>query len=443
MQLRVRLIPESLRGVVRTEGKRNVIHVVFGTALAQGMTVAATPVLTRIYSPAEYGVFALYLALVGFLGANACLRYNFAVPLPEDDESADRLVYLSMLVGLGVAAIGLGLIAAFADEFARWLGEPRLAGLLWLVPLGVAAEGLRTAFRFAAIRRRDHRRLAQNDVGQAAVRAVSQIGLGMVSPVAFSLMIGDVVARTMSAIVLSMRVVPKLVHTIGSTGLQELTGLARRYKSLPMMSAPATALNSATMQLPVILLAQQHGPSVAGLFALAQRIVGMPIFLVAGSIGQVYLGRAAEIRRTSGRSLETIFRSTTIMSFIVAAVVMAPAVFLASFAMPSVLGRDWADAGGFVRILLPMYVLNFVATATGPTLLVLERQDVQLARELLRFIAMIGALVLVIVMGGGPRAGLWAVSTAGTVGYAIYVVTGYNATRTGRVHGHDASPPQG
>ena len=67
---------------------RHVLVLVTGTTLAQLLAVAASPILTRLYSPEEFGLLTVYTAVLYIFALMGTLQYENAIPLPEDEESA-------------------------------------------------------------------------------------------------------------------------------------------------------------------------------------------------------------------------------------------------------------------------------------------------------------------------------------------------------------------
>ena len=49
--------------------KANVLTFMTGTAIAQIITVAASPVLTRLFTPKAFGAFGVYLSIVSIVTA--------------------------------------------------------------------------------------------------------------------------------------------------------------------------------------------------------------------------------------------------------------------------------------------------------------------------------------------------------------------------------------
>jgi len=407
---------------------RDVLKLVAGTAVAQLILILVAPILTRLYDPDEFGLFALYYALVSYGNSIASLRYEFAIPLPQDDEDGRRLLYLTIvLTGLFSTTL-MCLLVLGHDAFVGWLGEPKFIGLLWVVPVGVFFESMRVACRQGAIRFKNYQSLAQNDAGQAMLRAASQIGLGA-ARLNGGLIFGDILGRIGGASALLLRAVPGFGHTILSTSLADLRRLAARYRRFAILSTPATFLNSATLYLPMVVITRVYGLTAAGFYALTQRLIGIPLLLLGKSILQVYFGRAAELRRTGTRSIERLFLRTFRGTFFVGFVVIAPIGLVGSWATPLVFGEAWTEAGVYLRILLPMYIVRFAANGVGPTLEVLERQDLALGREAFRFGTTLGALGVVIAAGGSSRHAMWSLSVAGTLGYGVYLWTSWRAIR--------------
>ena len=61
---------------------RSVFVLMSGTTIAMIVPVAAAPFLTRLYSPHDYGVFALYVSIVTVFSVPIGGNYDAAVMLP-------------------------------------------------------------------------------------------------------------------------------------------------------------------------------------------------------------------------------------------------------------------------------------------------------------------------------------------------------------------------
>ncbi len=62
----------------------NILRIFLGTVLGQASSVLAAPILTRLYSPAEFGTLAVFSALLFTFSSIAALRYEMAFTLVEE-----------------------------------------------------------------------------------------------------------------------------------------------------------------------------------------------------------------------------------------------------------------------------------------------------------------------------------------------------------------------
>ena len=98
---------------------RSVSFLAGGTAAGQAITVLAAPLLTRLYSPEDFGLLAVYTSLLMTIGVIASLRYQLAIPLPKSDEEAAHVVVLSLFIVLGIS------LASFITFFKVLRGQPK------------------------------------------------------------------------------------------------------------------------------------------------------------------------------------------------------------------------------------------------------------------------------------------------------------------------------
>src|SRR5690606_17674747 len=110
---------------------RNVGVLAGGAALGQGITLLAAPLLSRLYSPDDFGLLAVYASLLGILSVAANLRYELAIPLPEGDEEAAQVLGLSLAVTVVVSLLAALVVWALGERLLGLIGSPALRPYLW------------------------------------------------------------------------------------------------------------------------------------------------------------------------------------------------------------------------------------------------------------------------------------------------------------------------
>ncbi|HTG48191.1 MAG TPA: lipopolysaccharide biosynthesis protein [Actinomycetota bacterium] len=414
----------SLQARFRRDTAGAVAGLSVATAIGQGLSLLAAPILARLVSPADFAVFGVYIALFSWLASIVCLRYEQAIVLPADDEDGAGVFSLALLSAVAVSACALVLVIGFGAPISRALGVPSLHGLLPLLPVGLLATGAVVAMNYLALRRKTYGPVMRSKIAQGVGTAAGQISLtaaGMGGP---GLVVGDVIGRITG--VLPYLRLHGLVDAIRSASTDQIRRLARRYRRFPLISGPSSLINSAGLVAPVLLLTALFGARVGGLYTVALRLVGGPLDLVAASVAQVYVAQFGELLRT-GEAMATrrLFRTYTFRLLKWGALPVLALAVLAPWLFGLVLGARWQEAGEFTRVLTPLFLADFAAYPLSQTLNLLERQGLQFAWDTGRLLGVIASIAI------GHALGWSALTTVAVLGvtmaafYALLAVLGY------------------
>ena len=369
--------------------KRAVTVSVTGAALGQLIVLAASPLVTRLYTPQDFGVLGVFSALLGILGIAVSLRYELAIPLAEDAASVANLLALSLLATLLVSSlIGLALWP-WGEEITRWFNAEPLYPLLWLLPVGLIATGCARSLTHWAIRRQAFGRISRNQISRSLGRVVAQIGFGLLALGPLGLLVGQIIGQSAGISTLALAFYRSEGRTLRAIRLGEMARAAARFSNLPTLATGAALLNNGGRLAPALLVATLYGVEVAGWFALAQRILQAPDFLSV-AVARVYLGEAPR-RARGGEGMYALFKATS-WRLLVFGILSLGAVIVAGpqlFAL--VFGSVWMEAGRFAQLLAIATLGQLVTSTVSQTLTVLGRQDVQFTWDAVRF----GALLLV------------------------------------------------
>ena len=272
---------------------RSVVTLASGTAIGQLLLFLAVPVLTRLYTPADYGALAVYSSTLTVLVVLASLRYEAAILLPQDEDTAASLLALTFLLLAVTAAIVSLLVWLAGDAFVAVVKVPALRPYRWLLPVGFIGAGMYQALSYWAIRRGEFGRVARTKLSQGVGQVVSQVGLGAAGAGAPGLLIGDVIGRVAGGGGLALLALGGRSHARVTRA--SVLSAASRYRRFPLLTTWSGLLNVGSLQLPSILFSASFGAAAAGLYALSFKMLVLPTMLVGQAVGQVFLSRAAPL----------------------------------------------------------------------------------------------------------------------------------------------------
>ena len=388
-----------------------------GTLLGQLAVLLTAPLLTRLYSPDEFGLLGIFASLTGILGAAITLRYDFAIPLCATDSAAAHLVVVAMTATVGLTML-FGLAAwLFAPWLALVTDTPALPGTIWLLAVALITWGLAQSLSFWSIRRGAYRTNAANNVWRLVVQAAAPLGLSGMG--GLGLVLG-VVAGNVASFGHFLLTLPAGDRArLRAVRPRRIWLLARRHLQYPIFAAPSALLQNVGRSLPTMLMAVVYGPAAAGWFALAQRMLEVPVLLLARSASVVFLG---ELRGLEGAAVRGLFLRTLGRFLALGVLGMAPLLLLGPALFALIFGEEWRTAGTMVQCLVPAQLARFVAVPISQALNVYRRQDIHLLTGALN----LGAIGLAFAFGSAfswsPPATLILFSLGSALTYLVYLM---------------------
>ena len=370
---------------------RNVGVLATGTAISQAIPIAISPILTRLYTPEEFGAIGLYMAFVAVLSVIATGRYELAIPLTATEEEAASIAIFTLKLCATVSALLYAPIIAFDDFIVQAIGNQDLKVWLYLLPLTVLATGAYNTFQFYYNRSGRYRQMAENRVQNSAFTSLSNLLLG-IGHVKGGMILGGTIGQTVAALLIGRGVWRWNKSTISKSDWGKQRQVANRFINHPKHIAPAQLLGAVAQQIPIFLVGSLFSLTTAGFFSLAYRTVSIPSTLIANAIGDVYRQRIAVAHRENGefRGIFTrTLRTTALISLppFVILYVSAPSLF------EYVYGATWRIAGEYAQILILASFFQFVLTPLDKGAVVMGATKYIFYWQLTRFI---GGLMLIV-----------------------------------------------
>lgn len=344
---------------------RNVLTLLSGTAIAQLIPLLATPVLTRIYTPEQFGALAILLAVANPLSLLVCGRYDLTVVLPRDDERANVLARLALLLAMVVSLLLGGLLWSFREPLSGLMGGEVALPPVLLAPLLFLLMGFFQPLNNWLIRKQAFRAMSVNKMVQTTGITLVSLGLGWWA-FEHGLMVGYVAGWALYVAFGAMQVRWKgfRFRPLQFAAMREA---AMAYRSFPLYNALPAVMNTATLSIPVFLLTRVFDEQVTGQFNLCRQTIFLPVTFFATSFMQVYMQRASSTVAAGGAVLPSLRRSVQLLGGLALALVLV-LLTAGPFLFGLVFGAQWTEAGTYARILALPIALQFVVVPLTPLL---------------------------------------------------------------------------
>lgn len=359
----------------KTSFASDVLTLVGGTTFAQIITIISVPILTRLYGPEEFGVWALYISITGIISVISCMRYDYSIMLPESDKDAVNLLGLSLLAALIISSLTLPVICYFKQPILNLLNSPQMSNYLWLVTPFVFVNGIFLALNNWNSRTKQFKRLSLARVFNSVSTTGTQMGYGLLGNSSTGGLIGGSVAGiSVATIVLGGQIWRDDKNLIKENiSWKKIWEGFRRYQKFPLIDSWSALMNTISWQLPSFLLAAFFSPAIVGFYSLGFRLLQLPMNFIGSSISQVFFQRAS-IAKSDGTLeslVENVFRSLVVIGMfpILILTIVGSDVFTIIF------GEAWAEAGVYAQILSIWTFVWFISSPLSSIYVVMEKQQ--------------------------------------------------------------------
>lgn len=384
---------------------RSISLLLGGGALAQIISIVSLPILSRIYLPSEFGIFAVFLSVVTLVSVVACLRFDVAISLPKSDKESRALFVLSCFFTAVVSFLTLGVVLGAGSVIEEYALYP----VAWWMPLAILCTSLFSACQFYANKQRQFKDIAKARLLQASVCVLAQFFCGLyLGGSGSGLVIGYLFGCLFGAVFLFyLSVLPGFRF---SFGFYYLVAIFKKYQKFPRYSVWESLANSAGVNLSLVFIAFMSGGADAGFFMMAMKLLGAPMSLLGGAVGQVYLSEASIAERVGELKKCTKKFIINLFKFGVGSLVFFSIVALKL--VPYVLGSEWVRVGEVIIWMIPWFALQLIASPVSMIVYIKERQELMLALTVFGLIIRLGSVFFTSAFMPGYVLEIYAVASA-------------------------------
>lgn len=371
---------------------KNTLKLISGNFVAQLLGILLIPVITRLFTPGDFGIFQLFLSISSIVVVFCCLSYQLAIMLPKEDEDAAQIVALCCMLIIIISVITGIIFILFSDPIGKMLNAPEISPYLIFLPIAIFFNGLYVVRTYWLSRKQTFGLIAASQIVNSVSSKAVQIGLGIYSPSPLGLIAGLITGYVASLAILVKQVKDDffLFRKVTVKGMRDL---AIQYKRFPIYSSWSTLANTLSTQVVTFFLVFFFNPAIVGYYAIANMVVFLPMGLIGSAMSQVFFQKACDEKNRTG-SVKNIVREIQQRLISLGMFPMFILIIIGTDLFTFVLGAQWFVAGQYAGILAPWLLFVFIASPLSLIFDVLERQNVELGFNLLILVSRIAALAI-------------------------------------------------
>jgi O-antigen/teichoic acid export membrane protein len=340
-----------------------------GVGIGKAIGFLTLPVITRIYTPEDFGVLAVFTTAILLIVPLSTLLYSITIPLPKTDGIAVNIVFLCSVLILFITGLLSVLFFFFGDLIFGFFNMEEIAAYWWVLIIGIFTASFYELMTHWATRVMAFAEVAKTKVWQASISAILKIGLGLLGLKPVGLLIGDVGQRGGGVLSLFRKFYEKFKSNLKYVTFNKIKFLLRYYIDLPKYRLPSQFLLKLSSQAPVLYFAFQFGQEETGQLSLSLAMIALPITLLANSTGKAYYAEVSKLGPKMKMKIKRITFDIVKKMIVIGLLPTAIILFFGPFLFKLIFGSEWYLAGLYSRILSIYMLMSF---ATNPLMHVLN-----------------------------------------------------------------------
>ena len=335
--------------------KKNILKLFTGTGIAQILPILSAPLLTRLYQPQDFGIYATFFAFSAIVSIIATFRLEVAIVIPKKDDESNTLLFLVLISSFAVSTLVLvATLTVYNLDFI----DINVGGYIHLIALSVLVHSWYKGFYFTSLRYKLFNVLAYNRI----IISISVLLLSITIPLIHKGPLGLIISNIVAYIIgLSILIVVNNKSYI-IMRIKNLRDTFLLHKNYPIYDMPSALFIQLSNRLPIILLSNFFPIKLIGQYSLTQRMLDLPVSFISTAISDTFKQKASEEYNYNGECLN-IFIETRNLLIILSIVPYIIIQFYSPIIFSFIFGPEWVIAGEYAQILALMFLLRFI---TGP-----------------------------------------------------------------------------
>jgi len=358
-----------------------------GSSIAQAIPIAVSPILTRIYTPEDFGLFALFMSLSSILSVIATARYELAIMLPKKDEDAINIVVLSLIISLLVSLTALFIVFFFNTFLTSLLGNPRISSWLYLIPITVLLTGTYQSFNYWNNRKKKYKQLATSRVIRSGTVASSNMIMGVGGLGSSGLILSGIFGSVIATIFLGKVFFKKDREIVKSINKFKIFILMKKYIKFPQFDLPSAVIYTLYTNMAIVFFSKFFEVSVSGYYFFANRIIRTPFSFMISAFSDVFYQKLSTNKDYN--SMVNEVNSISIKLFKITFIPFLIIIYSSFCYVEFIFGKQWSDLYIYIDIFaLPIYI-GLILAPYGHILKIINRQEISMYLHLFRFLILV------------------------------------------------------
>jgi len=398
-----------------------------GSLISQLINFSVIPILSRLYTPSEYGMYSFYLSLYYIFSIISMGRYDLAIFQAKTNKEAIYVLQTSILLSV-LFMVSFYMLSPIIYTFINFLyNEKNLSSYFFLIPLHIFIANLGLLLYNFYNREGVYSKLFLFHISSAITKATFSILLKIILKLN-GLIISLFIASFSSFLVLSKDLKIFKMH---SFSVKKMFFVLNKYKKYPKYSIASGFLENFSAQLPTLIIVKFFGMESAGYYFMARNIAIIPTSLISSTFAKIFREEASKefrIYQNAKNTWKKFLAILLVVSFLISLMFL-----FCAFLVPYFLGEKWVNTSLYIQLLIPIIFFQILVSPLSSILFITNKQEYDLFMNIALFIGM-GLVAILAYVSSNIKLTLLSISLVYLIKYSWELYLSYKFAR-GKKHG--------
>lgn len=347
------------------------------------------PIISRIYAPEDFGIYATIASAAGVISVLQGLGYHQAIVLPKSDRTAQLIFNICIVITVCLSLIYF-IFIYFVPENLIYFPQV-VIDFKYSILILVLLEGFYLCLLSFNVRNENFKIISFSRVLRVITNKFTILSLGLfvlVSP--SNLIYADIFGSTIVCVILLLGLKKHVFLGKFDWGLTK--SILFKYRHFPMYNMPTDIIFRLKQAVIIFLILKLYNPQVVGYYEMALLILTIPATLIGGAVSEVFYKEAASYKTNDQLQKSTLDLFFTLLSssLVIFVILALYGKNLTSF----FLGNDWIGAASLISVLVIITFNNFILAPFLNILKVIEKQKFNMIYQVISIIFSVVALLV-------------------------------------------------
>ncbi|MBS5927321.1 MAG: oligosaccharide flippase family protein [Clostridium sp.] len=375
-----------IKAILKSEFYKNIMTLTSGALVAQIITLITAPILTRIFTPGELGVYTLILTAESLFGGIICGRYDVSIVSESEEKNVYPIIKLSVIIAIifsFMASTGYGIYYFIVrKEYIKY------SYAIIFIFFMLLFNGLIRIMESYNNRYKEYKLMTSVYVVRTSVQNFGTILSGVFSIGVFGMLSSHVLGM-MYGLRRQANALKEHLPEIRKSTLSDMKYVMIKHYRQPIFSVPGVFANRYSYSSINLFVESLFGLTILGYYSISYKVLGLPLTVMSNNVAKVFYQQASREYDNSGKFVKSFIKTSSIL-FLIAVPMVLSMYYLVPPLFEILFGDGWSKSGVYVKILAPMFGIRFIVNTISYGLQVAKKQSVELVLQVLFIICSIG-----------------------------------------------------